>query len=201
MKTLRFACDTTTRAHPAVTAVLVSCRRTEPAAPGASRPNRPSTSRFSRWLLRCKAPRATAAHGVGTRRGPELAGAEGRRRRRSSSRSWRPTPGRPAKTIASSENWFISDADVPTVMRMSDGTLVAATYPSIDYQLEAYDLRLSYSKDEGKTWSRPHRSAPRQDENAARLRVALRNARQVARHRLAGWARHGAGASEGRAAR
>ena len=61
----------------------------------------------------------------------------------------------PGKTIASSEKWFISDADVPTVMRMSDGTLVAATYPLIDYQLEAYDLRLSYSKDEGKTWSRP----------------------------------------------
>ena len=60
-----------------------------------------------------------------------------------------------AKTIASSEKWFISDADVPTVMRMSDGTLVAATYPLIDYQLEAYDLRLSYSKDEGKSWSRP----------------------------------------------
>jgi len=61
----------------------------------------------------------------------------------------------PARTIASSEKWFISDADVPTVMRMSDGTLVAATYPLIDYQLEAYDLRLAYSKDEGKTWSRP----------------------------------------------
>ena len=61
----------------------------------------------------------------------------------------------PGKTIASSEKWFISDADVPTVMRMSDGTLVAATYPLIDYQLEAYDLRLAYSKDEGKTWSRP----------------------------------------------
>jgi len=68
----------------------------------------------------------------------------------------------PGKTIASSEKWFISDADVPTVMRMSDGTLVAATYPLIDYQLEAYDLRLSYSKDEGKTWSRP--IAPHHDK-------------------------------------
>jgi hypothetical protein len=67
-----------------------------------------------------------------------------------------------AKTIASSETWFISDADVPTVMRMSDGTLVAATYPLIDYQLEAYDLRLSYSKDDGKTWSRP--IAPHHDK-------------------------------------
>ena len=68
----------------------------------------------------------------------------------------------PGKTIASSAKWFISDADVPTVMRMSDGTLVAATYPLIDYQLEAYDLRLAYSKDEGKTWSKP--IAPHHDK-------------------------------------
>ena len=70
--------------------------------------------------------------------------------------------GLPAKTIASSDHWFISDADVPTVMRMSDGTLVAATYPLIDFQLEAYDLRLSYSRDDGKTWSRP--IAPHHDK-------------------------------------
>jgi hypothetical protein len=68
----------------------------------------------------------------------------------------------PGKTIASNRKWFISDADVPTVMRMSDGTLVASTYPLIDYQLEAYNLAISYSKDEGKTWSRP--IAPHHDQ-------------------------------------
>ena len=68
----------------------------------------------------------------------------------------------PATTVASDKKWFISDADVPTVMRMSDGTLVAATYPLIDYQLEAYELRLAYSKDEGKTWSKP--VAPHHDK-------------------------------------
>jgi hypothetical protein len=68
----------------------------------------------------------------------------------------------PATTVASSSGWFISDADVPTVMRMSDGTIVAATYPSVDVSIEAYDLRLSYSKDEGKTWSRP--LAPHHDK-------------------------------------
>ena len=78
----------------------------------------------------------------------------------------------PAKTIASSEKWFISDADVPTVMRMSDGTLVAATYPLIDYQLEAYDLRLSYSRDEGKSWSRliaPHHDKTKTQHGFASL--------------------------------
>ena len=38
---------------------------------------------------------------------------------------------------------------------MSDGTLVANWYPAVDFRLEAYDIRLSYSKDEGKTWARP----------------------------------------------
>jgi BNR repeat-like domain len=59
------------------------------------------------------------------------------------------------QTIASDNNWFISDADVPAVIRMKDGTLVASWYPAVDFRLEAYDIRLSYSKDEGKTWARP----------------------------------------------
>ena len=58
-----------------------------------------------------------------------------------------------ARTVASSDNWFISGADVPTVMRLSDGTLVATAYPAVDPLIEAYDLQLSYSRDEGKTWS------------------------------------------------
>ena len=58
-------------------------------------------------------------------------------------------------TVSSSDNWFVTDADVPTVMRMSSGTLVATTYPSVDPDVEAYDVLLSYSRDEGKTWSRP----------------------------------------------
>jgi hypothetical protein len=68
----------------------------------------------------------------------------------------------PATTVASSENWFTSWADVPTVTRLSDGTLVATSYPATDASIEAYDLRLSYSRDEGKTWSRP--IAPHHDK-------------------------------------
>jgi hypothetical protein len=61
----------------------------------------------------------------------------------------------PATTVASSKDWFVSAADVPTVLRMKDGTLVANWYPAVDFRLEAYDIRLAYSKDEGKTWSTP----------------------------------------------
>jgi hypothetical protein len=60
-----------------------------------------------------------------------------------------------AQTIATDKNWFVSAADVPTVMRMTNGTLVANWYPAVDFRLEAYDIRLAYSKDEGKTWSPP----------------------------------------------
>ena len=60
-----------------------------------------------------------------------------------------------AKTVASSDGWFVTDADVPTVLRKRDGTLVATTYPSVDPAIEAYDLRLSYSRDNGSTWSPP----------------------------------------------
>ncbi len=59
------------------------------------------------------------------------------------------------RTVASGSDWFLSDADVPTVQRLADGTLVAAWYRSTNVQQEAYDTWLAYSKDDGKTWSRP----------------------------------------------
>ncbi len=68
----------------------------------------------------------------------------------------------PARTVASSPDWFVSWADVPTVLRMSDGTLVATSYPATDPAIEAYDLRLSYSRDDGKTWAAP--LAPHHDD-------------------------------------
>src|SRR5262245_11964327 len=56
-----------------------------------------------------------------------------------------------AQKVASSKDWFVSAADVPTVLRLSDGTLVANWYPAVDFRLQAYDIRLPYSKDEGHT--------------------------------------------------
>ena len=59
------------------------------------------------------------------------------------------------RTVATGKDWFLSDADMPTVQRMANGTLVAAWYRSTQIQLEAYDTWLAYSKDDGKTWSAP----------------------------------------------
>ena len=73
------------------------------------------------------------------------------------------TPGAwsPVRTAAAGDDWFVSWADVPTVMRLSDGTLVAQWLKNVDPTIEAYDLQLSYSRDEGKTWSKPF--APHHD--------------------------------------
>jgi hypothetical protein len=63
------------------------------------------------------------------------------------------------RTVASGSDWFITTADVPSVLRMRNGTLVANWYPTTDETIEAYDTYLSYSSDEGKTWAKafsPH---------------------------------------------
>ncbi len=59
------------------------------------------------------------------------------------------------RTAATGEDWFITTADVPAVLRLSDGTLVAYDYPTVDALLEAYNLELRYSRDDGATWSAP----------------------------------------------
>ena len=58
-------------------------------------------------------------------------------------------------TAASGQGWFLSYADVPSVMRKNDGTLVAQWLRITDARTEGYDLLLSYSKDNGKTWAAP----------------------------------------------
>ncbi len=61
----------------------------------------------------------------------------------------------PPQQIAAGKDWFVSWADAPAVMRMADGTLVANWYRTTKIEYEAYDVWLSYSRDNGKTWARP----------------------------------------------
>jgi hypothetical protein len=78
----------------------------------------------------------------------------------------------PARTVASSDGWFISGADVPTVMRLRDGTLVATAYPATDVSVEGYDLQLTHSRDDGQTWSRaiaPHHDGTKTQHGFATL--------------------------------
>ena len=78
----------------------------------------------------------------------------------------------PARTAASGKNWFVSWADVPAVMRMNDNTLVAHWYRNTNVQNEGYDLWMSYSRDEGKTWAKPftpHHDRTQQEHGFASL--------------------------------
>ena len=58
-------------------------------------------------------------------------------------------------TAASGDDWFLSYADVPSVIRLSDGTLVAQWLQVTDELIEAYNLLISYSRDNGTTWAAP----------------------------------------------
>src|SRR5688500_16212712 len=60
----------------------------------------------------------------------------------------------PARTVASGDDWFVNWADVPSVTRMADGTLVAHWLQKSGPGTYAYDVRLTRSKDDGKTWER-----------------------------------------------
>ena len=62
------------------------------------------------------------------------------------------------KTIARGTNWFVSDADVPALAVLTDGTVAASWLvkaAGVGPESEAYDLDLAFSKDAGTTWSKP----------------------------------------------
>ena len=57
--------------------------------------------------------------------------------------------------VASGDNWFLSYADPPAVLRRPDGTLIANWLVSTNPKFEGSDLYVSSSADNGKTWARP----------------------------------------------
>lgn len=59
-----------------------------------------------------------------------------------------------ARAVASGNDFFVNSADVPSVRALADGTL-AAHWLQANGDGEAYNLLLSWSKDGGRTWSRP----------------------------------------------
>lgn len=58
-----------------------------------------------------------------------------------------------AKAIASGRDWFVNWADVPSALRLPSGAIVAHWLQKSANSTYAYDVRLSYSTDDGKTWS------------------------------------------------
>ncbi len=57
------------------------------------------------------------------------------------------------RVVASGDDWFVNWADVPSVLRLANGTLAAHWLQKSGPGTYAYDVRLSHSSDDGKTWS------------------------------------------------
>jgi hypothetical protein len=59
----------------------------------------------------------------------------------------------PATTVVSGNDIVMSWADVPSVRALGDGTLVAHWLVKNSPDPEAYDLKVAFSADRGKTWT------------------------------------------------
>lgn len=78
----------------------------------------------------------------------------------------------PARTVASGNDWFVNWADVPSVQRLPSGALVAHWLQKSGPSTYAYDVRLSHSTDDGKTWSAsylPHHDGTQTEHGFASL--------------------------------
>jgi hypothetical protein len=64
-----------------------------------------------------------------------------------------PTGWTEPRAVASGDDWSVNVMDVPSVLRLAGGTLVASWLQRSGRGMHANDVRLSYSKDEGRTWA------------------------------------------------
>ena len=78
----------------------------------------------------------------------------------------------PARTVASGTDWFVNWADVPSVLRLPGGTLAAHWLQKSGADTYAYDVRLSRSSDDGRSWSDsfvPHSDGTKTEHGFASL--------------------------------
>ncbi len=76
------------------------------------------------------------------------------------------------RDVVAGTNWFVNWADVPSVMRLVSGELVAHWLEKSGPDTYAYDVRLTYSKDGGNTWSpsfTPHADGTKTEHGFASL--------------------------------
>jgi hypothetical protein len=78
----------------------------------------------------------------------------------------------PVRTVAGGTHWFVNWADVPSVLRLEDRTLVAHWLQKSGTGTYAYDVRLARSTDDGQTWSAsttPHHDGLQREHGFASL--------------------------------
>jgi hypothetical protein len=77
-----------------------------------------------------------------------------------------------ARTVASGDNFFVNWADVPSVRALADGSLAAHWLQKSGSGTYAYDVKLSFSKDGGRTWTpavSPHSDGTQTEHGFASL--------------------------------
>ncbi len=77
-----------------------------------------------------------------------------------------------ARTVASGTDWFVNWADVPSVVSLGGGRLAAHWLQKSGKGTYAYDVRLSFSNDDGNTWSAsvtPHHDGTETEHGFASL--------------------------------
>lgn len=123
---------------------------TSPAAPGSAQPQLSVSSRgvLLSWIER-NGPRATLKFAERT-----------------------PSGWSAPVAVASGDNWFVNWADVPSVVRLANGTLATHWLQKSGPETYAYDVRLAYSSDDGRTWSAsflPHHDGTKREHGFASL--------------------------------
>lgn len=76
------------------------------------------------------------------------------------------------RTVASGDDWFVNWADVPSVVRLENRTLVAHWLQKSGADTYAYDVRIATSSDDGKSWSpsfTPHHDGTKTEHGFAAL--------------------------------
>jgi hypothetical protein len=76
------------------------------------------------------------------------------------------------RTVASGNDWFVNWADVPSVLRLADGSIYGHWLQKSGSDTYAYDVRLARSTDEGKTWTpsfTPHHDGTKTEHGFASL--------------------------------
>jgi len=78
----------------------------------------------------------------------------------------------PVRTVASGRDWFVNWADVPSVLRLADGSIYGHWLQKSGSDTYAYDVRLARSTDNGQTWTpsfTPHRDGTKTEHGFASL--------------------------------
>ncbi len=78
----------------------------------------------------------------------------------------------PVRTVASGRDWFVNWADVPSVIRLADGSLYGHWLQKSGADTYAYDVRLARSTDDGHTWTpsfTPHHDGTQTEHGFASL--------------------------------